>query len=95
MFGTVYGSQNYLTAETGFALTDGPGHNDATINSNLTSAVNGQSPRPSSNHPGIAIFCFADGHALPLSQYMDILVYARAVSSAGSFWAQPIDGDIR
>jgi prepilin-type N-terminal cleavage/methylation domain-containing protein len=95
MFGTVYGSQNYLAAETGFALTDGPGHNDATINSNLTSAVNGQSPRPSSNHPGIAIFCFADGHALPLSQYMDILVYARAISSAGSFWAQPIDGDIR
>jgi prepilin-type N-terminal cleavage/methylation domain-containing protein len=95
MFGTVYGSQNYLATETGFALCDGPGHNDATINSNLTSAVNGQSPRPSSNHPGIAIFCFTDGHALRLSQDTDILVYARAISCAGSFWGQPIDGDVR
>jgi hypothetical protein len=94
-FGTVYGSQNYLATETGYALSDGPGQNDATINSNITSAIVGQSPRPSSNHPGIALFCFADGHALPLSQNMDILVYTRAISSAGSFWAQPVDGDVK
>jgi prepilin-type N-terminal cleavage/methylation domain-containing protein len=96
MFGTVYNSQNFLAPQPGWALTDGPGHNDATINSNLTSAINGQSPRPSSNHPGIALFCFCDGHALPLSQNIDILVYLRAISPAGTFWGQPpIDGDVR
>ena len=95
MFGTVYNSKNFLVPQPGYALTDGPGHNDATINSNLTGAISGQSPRPSSNHPGIALFCFADGHALPLSQNIDMLVYVRAFSSAGSFWGQPIDGDVK
>jgi len=95
MFGTVYGSKNFLATQTGYALTDGPGHNDASINSNLNNAINGQSPRPSSNHPGIALFCFADGHALPLSQNMNMLVYVRAISSAGSFWGQPLDGDVK
>jgi prepilin-type N-terminal cleavage/methylation domain-containing protein len=95
MFGTVIGSKNYLVTEPGYALTDGPSHNDATINSNLNNAINGQSPRPSSNHPGIALFCFADGHALPLSQNIDTLVYMRAISSAGSLWNQPIDGDVK
>jgi prepilin-type N-terminal cleavage/methylation domain-containing protein len=95
MFGTVYYSNNFLATQSGYALTDGPGANDASINSNLASAVNGQSPRPSSNHPGIAIFCFADGHAAPLSQSIDILVYARAISSDGSLWGQPVDGDVK
>ena len=81
MFGTVYNSKNFLVPQPGYALTDGPGHNDATINSNLTGAISGQSPRPSSNHPGIALFCFADGHALPLSQNIDMLVYVRAFSA--------------
>jgi len=95
MYGTVYGSKNFLATQPGFALSDGPGANDATINSQLTSAAIGASPRPSSNHPGIALFCFADGHALPLSQNIDILVYTRAISSAGSFLGQPPDGDVR
>jgi prepilin-type N-terminal cleavage/methylation domain-containing protein len=95
MFGTVYNSKNFLVTQPGYALTDGPGHNDATINSNLTGAISGQSPRPSSNHPGIALFCFADGHALPLSQNIDMLVYVRAFSSAGSFWGQAVDGDVK
>jgi prepilin-type N-terminal cleavage/methylation domain-containing protein len=95
LFGTVVGSNNFLTTQPGYALTDGPGANDATINSNLTSAPIGGSPRPSSNHPGVALFCFADGHALPLSQNIDILVYIRVISSAGSLWGQPVDGDVR
>jgi hypothetical protein len=88
LFGTVYGSNNYLVTQPGFALTDGPGANDATINSNLTTAAIGASPRPSSNHPGIVLFCFADGHALPLSQTIDPLVYMRAISCAGSLYGQ-------
>jgi prepilin-type N-terminal cleavage/methylation domain-containing protein len=95
MYGTVFGSHNFLATETGFALTDGPGQNDADINSNLTTAVVGKSPRPSSNHPGIALFCFTDGHALPLSQNMDILVYMRAISTRGTFAGQPVDGDVK
>jgi prepilin-type N-terminal cleavage/methylation domain-containing protein len=96
MFGTVYKSQNFLAPQPGWALTDGPGKNDATINSNLTSAVIGQTPRPSSNHPGIVLFCFCDGHALPLSQNIDTLVYLRVISSAGTAFGQPpIDGDVR
>lgn len=95
MFGTVYLSKNFLVTQPGYALTDGPGHNDASINSNLSSAVVGQSPRPASFHPGIALFCFADGHAQPLSQNIDMLVYMRAISSAGSFYGQPIDGDVK
>ncbi len=53
------------------------------------------SPRPSSNHPGVVLFCFCDGHALPLSQNIDTLVYLRAISPAGTSWGQPaIDGDV-
>jgi prepilin-type N-terminal cleavage/methylation domain-containing protein len=96
MFGTVYFSNNYLATKPGYALSDGPGVNDASINSNLTNAVNGRSPRPSSNHPGVALFCFCDGHALSLSQNIDILVYLRAFSPGGTSWGQPaIDGDVR
>jgi prepilin-type N-terminal cleavage/methylation domain-containing protein len=94
-FGLVFNSNNYLATQTGYALTDGPGMNDADINSSLTGAVDGQSARPSSNHPGIALFCFADGHALPLSQTVDILVYMRAISPAGTLWGQPVDGDVK
>jgi hypothetical protein len=78
-----------------FALTDGTaGANDADMNSNLLAALNGQTARPSSNHPGIVLFCFADGHALPISQNIDIGVYMRAISPAGSLYGQPVDGDV-
>ncbi len=43
------------------------------------------------NHPHIALFCFADGHALPLSQTVDIGVYMRAISPAGSLYGQTVD----
>jgi len=80
-------------------LTDGgaatPAPNDADMNSNLTNATNGATARPSSNHPGIVLFCFADGHALPLSQNIDICIYMRAISPAGSLYGQPVDGDVK
>jgi prepilin-type N-terminal cleavage/methylation domain-containing protein len=84
------------TASGTFALTDGTtGANDADINSNLQNATIGATARPASNHPGIALFCFADGHALPLSQNIDIGVYMRAITPAGSYFGQPVDGDVR
>jgi hypothetical protein len=77
-------------------LTDAAtGVPDADINSNLQNATNGATARPSSNHPNIALFCFADGHALPLSQSIDIGVYMRAISPAGSLYGQTVDGDVR
>jgi len=45
--------------------------------------------------PGIALFCFADGHALPLSQTVDVGVYMRAISPAGSLYGQTVDGDVK
>jgi prepilin-type N-terminal cleavage/methylation domain-containing protein len=79
-----------------YALTDGTtGANDATPNSNLLSAVNGQAPRPASNHPGVFCVCFTDGHAAPLSQNMDAGVYMRALSPAGTLFGQPTDGDVK
>lgn len=82
-----------------YALTDGTtsggSPNDADINSNLQNATNGQTARPSSNHPGIVLFCFADGHAQPLSQNVDIGVYMRAISPGGTLFGQPVDGDVR
>jgi len=79
-----------------YALTDGTaGANDADINSNLLTAVNGQTPRPSSNHPGIVCVCFADGHALSLSQNMDLGVYMRAVSPGGTLFGQPVDSNVQ
>ena len=81
-----------------FALTDGTTARprpDADINSNLQNATNGATARPRSNHPDIALFCFADGHALPLSQNIDIGVYMRAISPAGSLFGQTVDGDVK
>jgi prepilin-type N-terminal cleavage/methylation domain-containing protein len=78
-----------------YALTDGAGFNDATPNSNLLSAINGRTPRPSSNHPGVFCVCFTDGHATPLSQNMDAGVYMRALSPAGTLYGQPTDGDVK
>ncbi len=78
-----------------YNLTDGAGTNDATLNSNLLTAINGATPRASSNHPGIVCVCFVDGHALPISQNIDIGVYMRALSPAGTLFGQPTDGDVR
>jgi|HubBroStandDraft_6_1064221.scaffolds.fasta_scaffold42052_2 prepilin-type N-terminal cleavage/methylation domain-containing protein len=77
------------------STTTGASTNDADMNSNLSTAVNGKTARPSSNHPNIVLFCFADGHALPLSQNIDIGVYMRAISPGGSLFQQPVDGDVK
>jgi len=78
-----------------YALTDGPGLNDSSPNSNLLSATNGQTPRPASNHPSVFCVCFTDGHATPLSQNMDAGVYMRALTPAGTLYGQPTDGDVK
>jgi prepilin-type N-terminal cleavage/methylation domain-containing protein len=92
--------QTNTSGQTGtWALADGTATggspNDADMNSNLTNALIGQTARPSSNHPTIVLFCFADGHALPLSQNIDIGVYMRAISPAGTLFGQPVDGDVK
>jgi hypothetical protein len=77
-------------------LYDPINFNNSAINTNLTSAVNGADCRPSSNHPNVALVCFCDGHALPLSQDIDPFVYGRLVSSAGSLYGQFVgDSDAR
>jgi len=54
--------------------------------------VKSPSPRPRTH---IALLCFADGHALPLNQNMDIGVYKRAISPTGSLFGQITDGDVK
>jgi hypothetical protein len=39
--------------------------------------------------------CFCNGHARALSQNMDINVYMRALSPAGTVYGQPLDGDVK
>jgi prepilin-type N-terminal cleavage/methylation domain-containing protein len=79
-----------------YALTDGTaGANNAEPNSNLLTSINGQTPRPASNHPGVFCVCFTDGHASPLSANMDSGVYMRALTPAGTLYGQPTDGDVR
>jgi prepilin-type N-terminal cleavage/methylation domain-containing protein len=78
-----------------YALTDAAGANDADPNANLLTGTNGQTPRASSNHPGVFCVCFCDGHALALSQNMDAGVYMRALSPAGTLYGQPVDGDVK
>jgi prepilin-type N-terminal cleavage/methylation domain-containing protein len=98
------GSNSYLwalpitTSPGTYALTDGTTPtNDADINSPVLSGVaqQGATARPASNHPGIVLFCFADGHALPLSQTIDIGIYMRAITPAGTLYGQQVDGDVR
>jgi len=94
--GTATGTNYYLQTNTGYLLTDTPGSLiDADMNANLLTALQGQAARPSSNHPGIVLFCFADGHALPLSQSINIGIYMRAISPAGSLYGQIVDGDVK
>ena len=68
---------------------------DANIDSNLLTAPNGWTARPSSYHPGIVNVCFVDGHAQALSSNVDIRVYTRSISPAGSLFGQPVDGDVK
>jgi prepilin-type N-terminal cleavage/methylation domain-containing protein/prepilin-type processing-associated H-X9-DG protein len=102
-YGSSTNLNSYLTQNTVpqppdypvWSLYDPIFFDNAAINSNLTTAKNGAYCRPSSNHPGVAIVCFADGHALPLSENIDPLVYGRLITSAGSLFGQFVgDGDV-
>ena len=60
------------------------------INGDLNAAVDGQSPRPSSLHPGVVIVMFCDNHGKTISQNIDDVVYASLISSNGGDYGQPI-----
>lgn len=60
----------------------------AKINGNLGGATEGQSPRPSSLHPGSVNVIFAGGNGRALSQDMDVRVYAEIYSWDGKKYGQ-------
>jgi prepilin-type N-terminal cleavage/methylation domain-containing protein/prepilin-type processing-associated H-X9-DG protein len=62
----------------------------ARINANLSSAIDGAAPRPSSLHPGGVNVIFGDGHGQSLGQDIDDHVYAGLVSSNGGDYGQEI-----
>ena len=62
------------------------------INSNLNSAPEGESPRPSSLHPGVVNAVFCDGSAKTLNQSIADVVYVGLVSSNGGDYGQDIIG---
>jgi prepilin-type N-terminal cleavage/methylation domain-containing protein/prepilin-type processing-associated H-X9-DG protein len=62
----------------------------ARINANLSTAIDGAAPRPSSLHPGGVNIIFGDGHGQSLSQDVDDHVYAGLVSSNGGDYGQEI-----
>ncbi len=64
----------------------------ARINANVNSALDGASPRPSSNHPGQVNVMFCDGHGKALSQNISDIVYAVLVSPNGGEYGQDIIG---
>jgi prepilin-type N-terminal cleavage/methylation domain-containing protein len=60
------------------------------INGSLNAAIDGQSPRPSSLHPGVVIVTFCDNHTKTISQNIDDGVYAALVSAQGGAYGQPV-----
>lgn len=60
------------------------------INENLGIATEGQSPRPSSLHPGTVNVIFGDGSGRNISENIDSTVYVRLVSSNGNRFGQNI-----
>jgi prepilin-type processing-associated H-X9-DG protein len=63
-------------------------------NGTNTAENNVYSPRPSSNHAGLVNVIWADGHAVSLSEDIDVRVYALALTSAGSLHGQPLIDDL-
>lgn len=81
-----------LMPTSAFRLTDSlPGSDDASINGQRFNPGNNgkQWPRPSSNHPGVVVVCYCDGHVATLSEKVDAAVYAFLMSSAGTQYGQP------
>ena len=65
-------------------------NNSAKPNVNRT-AAEGAAPRPSSYHPGVFVVGYCDGHAVPLSENMDLDAYARLLTSNGQQNGQRVD----
>ncbi len=74
--------------ETALALSQDPVPPHCRINANLKNAVNGRSPRPSSNHPGVVNMAFADGSCKVISDQIAPGVYARLLSPIGGRYGQ-------
>ncbi len=73
---------------------------DSRINSGMpqngenTAENNVYSPRPSSNHIGLVNVIWADGHAVSMSEDIDVRVYACALTSGGSLHGQALIDDL-
>lgn len=74
--------------EAALALSEKPVPLHCRINANLKNAVNGRSPRPSSNHDGAVNMVFADGSCRVISEKIDLSVYARLLSPMGGRYGQ-------
>ncbi|MCA9042031.1 MAG: DUF1559 domain-containing protein [Planctomycetaceae bacterium] len=78
-----------LSLDSTFSLVDSSGVsptavNNARINSHKEDLSVGTAPRPSSNHPGVVNVVLCDGAVRTLSQNLDALVYARALTPDGT-----------
>ncbi len=74
--------------ETALTLSQDPAPPHCRINANLKDAVNGRSPRPSSNHMGVVNMAFADGSCKTISEQIAPSVYARLLSPKGGRYGQ-------
>ena len=74
-------------------IVDNPAGTDAKINDNLNGATDGQSPRPSSLHPGAVNMAFADGSCKVISSTIDESVYARLLTPMGGRFGQNVLSD--
>ncbi|MFO1008386.1 MAG: DUF1559 domain-containing protein [Planctomycetaceae bacterium] len=63
------------------------------VNANLNTATDGQSPRPSSLHPGAVNMAFADGSCKVISTTIEESVYARLLTPMGGRFGQNILSD--
>jgi prepilin-type N-terminal cleavage/methylation domain-containing protein len=68
----------------GFGLNEGFGTEPTTLTVDYA--------RPSSEHPGGFMVCFADNSVRWISEGIDYTVYARLMTSQGSKYGEPIDG---
>ena len=60
------------------------------INYNFNTATDGQSPRPSSLHPGVVNIAFADGAVKLISQSIDDTIYMRMLTPLGGRYGQNV-----
>jgi prepilin-type N-terminal cleavage/methylation domain-containing protein/prepilin-type processing-associated H-X9-DG protein len=60
------------------------------INFNFNTATDGQSPRPSSLHPGVVNIAFCDGAVKLIGQNIDDTVYLRLLSPLGGRYGQNV-----